>query len=412
MDLSNPMLGNPGIGGTEYSIALTAYLLSQTTSISEVLLYVIQRTRLPESIGICEVENIYDAVLKARQQNIDLLILRPIEDEKLFLLIDYYKQKTITWSHNYFYANTARMIAECQYIVRNVFVGKRQYDHYIDHEIASKSTYIFNTTPEFSLCARNIGTHDVTFVGALTKSKGFHILAQQWENILRKVPDAKLNVIGTGQLYSQKQSMGKYGLAEQSYEECFMKYLTTNDGDIIESVRFWGILGHEKYDIYKNTSVGIINASGKNETFGLGIIEMGMLGVPTVTCQNVHNLDSVQNRMTGILCSRRNIYKEVIKLLSNQQMNTWMGLNAKAYINQNFANKKIIKQWIELFNDIEQGKPVEYYKPSDKFFTDLKFLRMANRRLKSIKMFSKLPSVIEYESLARKIFLGIKKAGK
>ena len=58
----------------------------------------------------------------------------------------------------------------------------------------------------------------VTYVGSLTKGKGFHVLAKEWKNILKAVPDAELYVLGSGKLYDNKAELGEYGLAEKTYE--------------------------------------------------------------------------------------------------------------------------------------------------------------------------------------------------
>lgn len=79
------------------------------------------------------------------------------------------------------------------------------------------------------------------------------MIAKAWKTVLAAVPDAKLNVIGAGNLYDRNSKLGKYGIAEESYENSFMPYLTEKfeeDGEIKErilpSVKFWGLMGVEK----------------------------------------------------------------------------------------------------------------------------------------------------------------------
>jgi glycosyltransferase involved in cell wall biosynthesis len=59
----------------------------------------------------------------------------------------------------------------------------------------------------------------VTYVGALIPTKGFHKLAKVWKNILKKVPTAKLQVIGDGKLYNKNAVLGPHGIAEAKYEK-------------------------------------------------------------------------------------------------------------------------------------------------------------------------------------------------
>lgn len=66
------------------------------------------------------------------------------------------------------------------------------------------------------------------------------------EIYIKKVPQAQLYVIGGGNLYNRNAVMGKYGIATQEYENEFMPYITDDDGKILPSVHFCGILGKEK----------------------------------------------------------------------------------------------------------------------------------------------------------------------
>ena len=103
------------------------------------------------------------------------------------------------------------------------------------------------------------------------------MLAEAWSNVRERVPDAGLDVIGTGRLYDENAKLGKYGLAEETYEQEFMKWLTDEKGEILPNVRFHGILGAEKYDVFRKCSIGVINPMA-TETFGLAAVEMEACG--------------------------------------------------------------------------------------------------------------------------------------
>lgn len=75
-------------------------------------------------------------------------------------------------------------------------------------------------------------------------------------------------------MYDRNQEMGKYGIASKEYEESFMSYLTNSDGKIMDSVRFLGIVGTEKEDIFIQSAVGVVNLTAIGETFCLSAIEM------------------------------------------------------------------------------------------------------------------------------------------
>lgn len=89
----------------------------------------------------------------------------------------------------------------------------------------------------------------MTYVGGLYPAKGVHYLTQAWPEVLSEFPDAKLNIIGSGKLYSRDFNLGTFGIAESSFEKQLLEPLLDENGDIIPSVRFWGVLGPEKKQI-------------------------------------------------------------------------------------------------------------------------------------------------------------------
>ena len=100
------------------------------------------------------------------------------------------------------------------------------------------------------VCNRIIDVPIVTYVGSLVPAKGFHRLAQIWPEVISKVPNAELYVIGNGKVYDRNAKLGKYGISQSDYENQFMKYLTDDEGEILKSVHFCGIVGKEKRDIF------------------------------------------------------------------------------------------------------------------------------------------------------------------
>ncbi len=67
--------------------------------------------------------------------------------------------------------------------------------------------------------------------------------------MLKKYLQAELYVIGNGKLYNKDAKLGKYELAEDSYEKFFIKNLLV-DNQIMESVHFLGTLGELKRMVF------------------------------------------------------------------------------------------------------------------------------------------------------------------
>ena len=82
----------------------------------------------------------------------DILVISSRRDgnplpQTFFNQLDENKVKTVLWGHNYYYSDYCNRIANCNAIKANVFVGRQQYDRYVDHKIILKSTYIYNMYP-------------------------------------------------------------------------------------------------------------------------------------------------------------------------------------------------------------------------------------------------------------------------
>jgi glycosyltransferase involved in cell wall biosynthesis len=287
----------------------------------------------------------------------------------------------------------------------NVFVGRQQYDRYIDHKIIKKSTYIYNMYPEINDSGRKrMDTHIVTYIGSLVPQKGFHVLANAWKSILEKVPDAELYVIGSGKLYSRNATLGKYSIAEQTYEELFMDGLTDKDGMVLPSVHFLGVMGSEKKEIILKTAVGVPNPTGRTETFGISALDFEALGTPVVTIAKGGFLDTVIDKRTGRLYHSTNeLAMMIVELLTNKQLNEEYGRNG-IYLAKEFAPEKIICQWDKIFKKVMTGESMEYIEPNSFLNNNLKLFRIINRKIKNTISLEYPISVIGIESVARKVF--------
>lgn len=398
--------GNPGIGGTQYSVIMLAECLKRFCPDYEVYLFSYNpiNTRDNNNYIVTTPENLIEQVL---EKKCDLLIIASLafgkELSQSFVdSIDKAGIKTIVWGHNYYYKQFCDRIADSNMIRANVFVGKQQYDKYIDHRICNKSTYIYNMYPARSAAMqRMIKKHIVTYIGSLVPSKGFHVLAQQWPLIQSAVPDAELYVIGSGRLYNENAILGEYGIAENAYEKCFMKYLVDLKGEVLPNVHFMGVMGSEKDQIISKTAVGIVNPTGKTETFGISALDFESLGVPVVTIAKGGFLDTVSNGKTGYLYKRQNdLSKKVISLLLDEEINRHFG-NEGIILSRKFLPETIIPFWDKLIKDVVSNRNLQYYAPDDFFFCDLKWLRIIFRRINKILRLRKGISVIGLETIAK-----------
>lgn len=399
-DYSKPDEFNPGIGGTHYQMILLIFYLSQKGYDVSVFCY--EDSIFPINVKKNIIKSYTELMYKVKN-NVDLLIMRAESDRQYWDCISNCPIKIIFWGHNFYLSSMADFVARTNSIVANVFVGKQQYDRYMDHEIISKSTVIYNMQKDYTVFPNMNCEKTVVYMGALVPSKGFLELAKLWKRILKKVPDAKLKVIGTGQVYSRNERMGPLGIAAESYENKFLKYLTDNTGTMLESVEFMGLLGKEKFQVFEKATVGVINPTARTEIFSVSIMEMATFMLPVVTLNKNGFPDSIRNGETGYLCNSLNeIGKKIVYMLQHPDVANVMGGNAKKFIHY-FQPDKIIPCWIHLFDLICNNMKMTYLNPSKPLNNNMKFLRIGNRFLRYNMNLKMLPPIISLESIVYRI---------
>lgn len=401
LDFSHPEDGNPGVSGTIYAFVMLIKYLHMLHSEIKLLVYHFGKNKLPDCEDVL-IASREEALQRAKTDKVNYLIYQPGYGVSWLEALEKYQVPAIFWAHNYISAEEAEKIAKNPYVVRVVCVGRQQYDRYIDHPIIKKTEFIFNMFPIGSAYKRNRDySLRVTYTGSLIPAKGFHLLAAVWKDILKEVPDAKLSVLGSGKLYDRNQTLGSYGIAAEKYERQFMPYLCDGAGNILPSVTFHGVMGEEKFEIYRDTAVGVCNPSALTETFGLSAAEMSACGIPVVTKGQYGMPDTVVHRKSGICANNsKALTKAIVTLLRDRNLNERMGAFGKKHIEKIADPISVTQRWHRLLCDVQQNKQAVYVRPSDHWNNDYKWLRYCNRGLR--KVFPFIPSLIDVKRILRR----------
>lgn len=349
-----PEKGNPGIGGSEYEALLISRYLAKTYSEIAITIYHInENNTVPDMTRPVLVNSAAQAVSLAKEEGIELLIFLFGPDYSVLQSIHNNKMKSIALLNNYlhYYKQEAiDFLENCEYIVRLICVSEAMYHCYDQDTIQRKMSWINNMwntcgTRNFDAAHTNI----VTYVGGIYPNKGFHILAEAWKKVLVAVPDARLHVIGSGELYAKNlYKMGKYNIAEEKYEDSFIQFLTDDNGNLFPSVIFHGLMGIEKIDIIKQTAVGVVNPSGATETFCISAVEFEAAGVPVVTADVPGIHTTMIDTSTGLLIKRADeLADAIIRLLIDKDLNNKMSVSAREFAVSEFSPEKLVLRWFE-----------------------------------------------------------------
>lgn len=410
LDYSNPLEFNPGIAGTIFQLILFIKLIKQEETNIELTIFspILSNLKSDNNIIVREEEMVFET---KSFSELDIYLTTSITNINLSKIHNK-KVKFIFWAHNYLFSNQLEDIISSKLVFRIVFCGKQFYDRYIDHNISIYSTYIFNMIPYYKAKAKNftIPNFNITYIGAIIPSKGFLIVAKSWKKIIKKIPNAKLNVIGSGALYNRSIKLGKYSLAEEKFEKKIIKQLKKADSNL-SSIKFWGVLGEkEKRNIISNTSVGIMNPSARTETFGISSIDFQQQNIPVVIRMKNGLLDTFLPGKTGLgykhsFC----LSNKIIKLYSNPVLRSKLGSSSDLFVNNNFEAKLIFKRWINLLTDFQNNQLPLYEKPTNFYFNNFKWIRIIIRWIRFNLGVQLFPPLINIETLIYKIYMKSRK---
>lgn len=344
--------GNPGIGGTEYMILLISYLLTIRENGIHVRLYVSKTGLFNSKMEVMCVGDMETSAHHASDDGFERFVF----DHKR---VNWYKHpfqnlapqlRLIPWCHCFTFTRELHIMCKNPNLGRIVYVGKETYDLMRDDVSFLKSDYIYNCVhldkdriEQAKLYPNAKREHIVVYMGSLVPLKTFHVLAELWPRILKRVPDAQLYVIGNGKVYGDNVNLGKYGIAEESYESKFMPYLT-NKGKILASVHFMGALGEEKNEILLKAKVGVPNPTGKSETFCICAVEMQAMGCSATAMECPGYYDTIYNGK--IAKNKIQLEDNIVDLLLGDAPKEYE--ETLAFIHANFSENVVVSDWEKL----------------------------------------------------------------
>lgn len=396
MDLGTPEVGNPGVGGSTYEAILLAKYLSY---VHEIIVYHMNdSTILPDNVVSRVVGNELEMPEMAKSDKVDIFIYAAGRT------IDWYKEiernqiSSVVWAHCYLNYFELRIIRKSDCVKRVVFVGQEEYSAYVADDIIEKSTYIFNMYNSEKYVQRTkYNEKNVVYMGSLNRDKGFHVLAKAWKKVVEIEPDAKLMVLGTGQLYGRETVLGKYGIATPDYERRFIKNLIDDQGKIIDSVTFCGIVGADKVDYISSACVGVVNPTGRTETFCISAVEIEACGVPICTTGKYGLLDTVVNNKTGLFSNTaEELSENIVRLIRDKELNHRLSDGARQW-SLRFTPSEIIPEWNKMFEEIENGTNPVYKEPMNRGNSSRIKLKKIIRYFRKDKKLHILPSFIAFE---------------
>ena len=185
------------------------------------------------------------------------------------------------------------------------------------------STISYFQTQETESCSKDIVK--VLYVGRLEHRKGFDVLIQAIQPIVRMFPNIHFDICGSGEMFEKAKS------------ELSKKFPS--------KIIFHGYQDRHKLDsFYSNCDIFV--APSRYESFGLIYLEAMKFSKPVVACNSGGTPEVVQNGVSGILVKPGNadlLSKAVLLLAKDPALRKKMGETGRARLEKIFSMKTLIE---------------------------------------------------------------------
>jgi glycosyltransferase involved in cell wall biosynthesis len=178
----------------------------------------------------------------------------------------------------------------------------------------------------------------IVFVGRLVEMKGCAYLIEGFQQILRRLPEAELVVIGDGPLRGDLEALAKKLRVR-------VEFLGAVTQDVVKEEL-------DKARVFCLPS--ITAASGNYESFGMVLLEAQASGVPVVTSALGGN-EALADGLTGFMFPEKDVgmlVKRVGDILEDDELAARMSGAGPGYVRENFDILRCTKKIEDLYEDI------------------------------------------------------------
>lgn len=359
-EMINELQVNPGVGGTTYTSARLAIELQKEFIKNNLNFEITLFTKNPIKDKFFDMEVLSEEEAFKKKWDITLLTGNIIEN--------IYKNKnkinskrTLIWSRHPFDRNMVEVVKNLK--LELISVGKNQYlsnylligpHNNIDNLFCAKRIRksAFNNENLLSIKSKqDKSILRIGYMGALVPSKGFHLIAENWDKIsssLKKIgKTAILEVIGGSDLYDFKKGH-KFIPCDKEYGNKIYPHIKNQ---INKTIFFHGTLNLERYEIMKVCDIALFNPRGHGEAFPASILEWMSLSIPVISCLEYGCADVMTYNKFLTISNEKEIANKLIEFSMLKEKEKIELKQLSFTISNYFSSKQsfIINQWILLF---------------------------------------------------------------
>lgn len=368
--LGDPRLGNPGIGGTEFAFLASVALLAADPEACEPLLFLTAPQAVAGLDGpIRQVSGLAEALAEAEAAGAVGLVFRPgrVSPADQRVLIQS-RLPLVAWCHN-LGCDQQGFFEGLPALKRWVLVSGAQLDAFRHSRLVRRACVIPNPVLVPPDLEQGASPKDLAYVGAITPFKAFDRIARIWPEIARACPEARLRVFGGADLYA-----GGGASALTPYERYCRVLL--DRGCFSDRVVFEGSLGLERYAAFADVAVGVVNPSGRDETFCLSAAEFSACGIPVVAPRRHALVQTVLDGTTGLLASSdQEFAAHCIALLQDPHRCLRLGQAGRSHMQLAFGSGQLTSLWTQLAAELKADLQVVPTPPSTPWWHEGRWLR-------------------------------------
>ena len=190
----------------------------------------------------------------------------------------------------------------------------------------------YNENEKFKV---NVGNHQILLLARLMPQKRIDLMIDVWALLAKDFPEWRVKVLGEGMLRSQlEEKIRALGLQESFLLPGEVKDVTT-----------------------ELQSSEILCLTSEYEGFGIVLIEAMAKGIPVMAFEYVGVHDIINDGVDGFIVPFGDIkgYAEKLRQLMLDNELRYQLSKEALYSVHKFDKEKIMKKWVELFNQLNKG---------------------------------------------------------
>ena len=183
-----------------------------------------------------------------------------------------------------------------------------------------------------------------TFVGAVDKRKGVHLIVEALPEVLKKVPAAHLVIAGSGQNDSAIQQQ----ISELNISRQVTRVPWIDHNELVDLL--------SASDVFLCPSLPY---NGWEEQFGYAMAEASLMGLPVISTRSGSIEDVVKDGKTGILVppnSAKALGEAMVRLGQEKELREQIGQAGREYTATNLSREAIAKKFHDFFESLAFSK--------------------------------------------------------